>query len=55
MRVASLQQLVEDYILNRLTLANVLELHDFCREVGSHGSCTVVILWHDQHSCCRQR
>ena len=32
--MASLQQLVEDYILSRLTLANVLDLHDFCREVG---------------------
>ena len=34
MTVASLQQLVEDYVLKRLTLANVLDLHDFCREVG---------------------
>ncbi len=34
MTVASLQQLVEDYVLKRLTLANVLDLYDFCREVG---------------------
>ena len=41
MTVASLQQLVEDYILKRLTLANVLDLLDFCREVGRHGNWTV--------------
>ena len=44
MAVASLQQLVEDYVLKNLTLANVLDLHDFCREVGGHGSCTVFVL-----------
>ena len=44
MTVASLQQLVEDYVLKRLTLANVLDLHDFCREVGSHDSWTAIVL-----------
>ena len=34
MTVASLQQLVEDYVLKRLTLGDLLDLHDFCREVG---------------------
>ena len=43
MTVASLQQLVEDYVLKRLTLANVLDLHDFCREVSTHGSCTMFL------------